>query len=139
MNRLPPGKLDAAQVALLEKLNRADRERLPRLDRLVLPDRWDANELEYSPFPRRVAELAPHPKALVIHQPLQVFGAYENGGLVRWGPVSSGRREHTTPSGQFHLNWKSRGRHSTVDPDWYMEWYFNFHNQRGLALHLWVL
>lgn len=129
----------AEQIALLEKLNRADRDHLGRLEVLVIPDRWEADELDYSPLPREVRALAPQRKALVIHQPAQVFGAYENGRLVRWGPVSSGRREHPTPSGLFHLNWRSRGRHSTVDPTWYMEWYFNFHNGRGLALHQYTL
>ncbi len=133
------GRFTASQVALLEKLNRADRGHLPRLDRLIVPDRWEADELEYSPFPREVGELAGYPKALIVHQPLQVFGAYENGRLVRWGPVSSGREAHPTPGGAFHLNWRSRGRHSTIDPDWYMKWYFNFHNTRGLALHQYAL
>jgi len=129
----------AAQIELLEKLNRADRDHLARQDYLVVPDRWDADELDYGPLPRAVAELAPHPKALLVHLPSQVFGGYEHGRLVRWGPVSSGRREHPTPSGEFNLNWRSRGRHSTVDPTWYMEWYFNFHNERGLALHQYAL
>jgi hypothetical protein len=132
-------RFSAVQIELLEKLNRADRRHLPRLDNLVVPDRWDGDELEYAPFPREVVELAPHPKALVVHLPLQVFGGYEHGRLVRWGPVSSGRGAHPTPSGEFNLNWRSRGRHSTVDPSWYMEWYFNFHNERGLALHQYAL
>jgi hypothetical protein len=33
------------------------------------------------------------------------------------------------------LNWRSRGRHSTVNPTWFMPWYFNFQNQRGLSFH----
>jgi hypothetical protein len=127
------------QLALLEKLNRADVRYLVRLEMLVVPDRWDAGELDYSPLPREIPEPFPYPKALVVHQPVQIFGAYEKGRLVRWGPVSSGRREHPTPRGGFHLNWKSRGRHSTVNPSWYMEWYFNFHNRRGLALHKYAL
>jgi hypothetical protein len=130
---------DAAQLSLLEKLNRADVQYLGRLDALIVPDRWDAGDLDYSPLPRRIAELSSLSKALIVHQPMQVFGAYEDGRLVRWGPVSSGRREHPTPSGLFHLNWRSRARHSTVDPAWFMEWYFNFHNRRGLALHKYAL
>jgi hypothetical protein len=39
----------------------------------------------------------------------------------------------------FHLNWRTLGRHSTVNPQWYMDWYFNFHNARGLALHHYAL
>jgi len=72
-------------------------------------------------------------------QAAQAFAAYEQGRLLRWGPVSSGRRAYPTPSGLFHLNWRSRGRHSSVNPQWYMEWYFNFDNVRGFALHSYTL
>ncbi len=130
---------DARQLELLEKLNRADVDHLARMDTLVLPDRWDKDPLDYSPLPREVAELDTVAKALVVHQPTQVFGAYEDGRLVRWGPVSTGRREHPTPSGRFHLNWRSQGRHSTVNPEWYLEWYYNFHNERGLSFHQYAL
>jgi len=58
---------------------------------------------------------------------------------VRWGPVSSGARSDQTPSGVFTLNWRSTGRASTIDPDWFMRWYFNFGNRDGLALHAYAL
>ncbi|HEX7705284.1 MAG TPA: L,D-transpeptidase [Thermoanaerobaculia bacterium] len=139
---MPPdleSRFTAEQLAILEKLNRADLRHLPRLSSLIVPDRWDAGELEYSPLPQTIEQLIGMPKALVVDQPHQIFGAYENGQLVRWGPVSSGRRQHPTPSGAFHLNWRSPGRHSTENPEWYLKWYFNFHNQRGLALHQYAL
>lgn len=129
----------AEQLGTLEKLNRADRTRLAGLPSLVVPQTWLTGDTAYSPLPTSVSWAAAHPKALIVHQPSQVFGAYESGELIRWGPVSSGREAHPTPSGLFHLNWKSRGRTSTIDPDWYMPWYFNFHNERGLALHEYTL
>jgi hypothetical protein len=64
-----------------------------------LPDSW--------------AWAATHAKALLVHQPMQVFGAYELGRLVRWGPVSTGRAETATPRGLFHLTWKAKARRST--------------------------
>lgn len=54
-------------------------------------------------------------------------------------PRSTGRRALQTPAGLFHLTWRSRGRHSTVDPDWFMPWYFNVHNDRGLSFHEFAL
>lgn len=128
-------RFTAAQLAVLEKLNRADVLRLPRLELLIVPVIWHDDELQYSPFPLRYPTAAGLPKLLVVDQPAQAFAAYEQGRLVRWGPVSSGRQAYRTPSGLFHLNWRSRGRHSTVNPRWYMEWYFNFESTRGLALH----
>lgn len=128
-------RFDARQLALLEKLNRCDLRHLSRRGVLVVPEQWDFDELAYSPLPKKYGWAEKYPKAVVIHQPLQVFGAYENGRLVRWGPVSSGRKTAPTPSGLFYMNWKAKGRHSTVNPAWFMRWYFNFHNKLGLALH----
>jgi hypothetical protein len=138
-----PGELEvgfsSAELDLLEKLNRADRDHLPGLDSLVVPNRFHEDPLDHAPLPRQVEQLASEPKAIVVHQPGQVFGAYEDGGLVRWGPVSTGRAEYPTPSGRHALTWRSRGRHSTVNPEWYMEWYFNFHNERGISFHQYAL
>ena len=127
------------QLGLLEKLNRRDEPHLPRLQVLVVPNRWDLPELDYSPMPKRYRWAEPHRKALIVYLPGQVFGAYEWGQLVRWGPVSSGGVDRATPQGLFHLNWRSTGRRSTVNPAWYMPWYFNFENREGLSLHAYTL
>lgn len=124
-----------AELALLEKLNRADPEHLWRLDALVVPDHWDLDELAYSPLPQRYEWAGNKKKVIVVYLPSQVFGGYEFGRLVRWGPVSSGRAERPTPTGLFHLTWKSPGRFSTVDKRWYLPWYFNFVNERGISFH----
>ena len=104
-----------------------------------MPGEWNADIWAYSPLPLEYPWAAQDSKLLVVHQPQQVFGAYEWGRLVRWGPVSTGRRALQTPAGLFHLNWRSTDRHSTVDPDWFMPWYFNFQNERGLSLHQYAL
>jgi hypothetical protein len=128
------------QVGILELLNRADATRLARLPALVVPETWHDDALAYSPFPRRYDGWRPEaPQRLIVDQAAQAFAAYEGGNLVRWGPVNSGRQSMQTPAGLFHLNWRSRGRHSTVDPDWFMPWYFNFHNTRGLSFHQYTL
>ena len=131
-------RFTAAQLAILEKLNRADVAHLGRLEHLVIPAVW-LDELQYSPFPPAYPAAGHVRKMLVVDQPSQAFAAYEEGRLTRWGPVSSGRQASRTPSGVFHLNWRSRGRHSTVNPQWYMKWYFNFENTRGLSLHSYTL
>jgi hypothetical protein len=128
-------RLDPDLLALLEKLNRADASRLARLPALVMPASDALDELQHSPLPLTFDWASELPKALVVHLPSQVFGAYERGSLVRWGPISSGRESDRTPSGLFYLNWKSPGRHSSIDPDWYMPWYFNFEARRGIAFH----
>jgi L,D-transpeptidase-like protein len=127
------------QLALVEKLNRRDVEHLGRADPpvpgLIVPLTWEADERVYSPMPASFSWAEPHARAIVVHQPWQVFGAYEFGLLVRWGPVSSGRKETPTPSGSFNLTWRSKGRHSTDNAAWFLPWYFNFHNERGVSFH----
>jgi L,D-transpeptidase-like protein len=123
------------QIAILEKLNRADREHLRWLPELVVPDDWFASDLPYSPMPASYEEVAAVSKAVVVYVPAQVFGAYERGALVRWGPVASGGENTPTPPGVYHLNWKSRGHRSTVNPEWFMPWSFNFGNEQGLSFH----
>lgn len=121
------------ELALLEKLNRADASNLHRLEQLVVPSTWD--EMAHSPFPHSYPVSADVAKMLVIDQHSQAFAAYERGRLVRWGPVSTGRKAAPTPSGIFQLNWRARSRVSTIDDSWLLEWYFNFHDGEGLALH----
>jgi hypothetical protein len=132
-------RFTASELATLEKLNRADREHLDGLPELVVPDHWTGDELIYSALPRHYPASASLPKLLVVHVPGQMFGAYEFGTLVQWGPVSTGRRAWPTRPGLFFLNWRSPGRTSTVNPDWFMRWYFNFDNREGLALHEYAL
>jgi hypothetical protein len=129
------------QLMVLERLNRRDIEHMTRTDPpvsgLVVPLTWPASEdtVALSPLPDAFAWAEPYPKALVVHQPWQAFAAYESGRLVRWGPVSTGRRETRTPSGRFNLTWRSKGRHSTDNAAWFLPWYFNFHNERGVSFH----
>jgi lipoprotein-anchoring transpeptidase ErfK/SrfK len=129
------------QLAILEKLNRRDLDHLPRTEPavpgLVVPQEWPPPDdaVAFSPLPDAFPWAQTRPKVLVVHQPWQVFAAYEYGQLVRWGPVSTGRRETPTPSGLFNLNWRSKGRHSTDNAAWFLPWYFNFHNARGVSFH----
>lgn len=128
------------QLALLEKLNRRDLEHLlrtePAVPGLVVPLEWPPDDtVAFSPLPDAFPWAETRPKVLVVHQPWQVFAAYEYGQLVRWGPVSTGRRDTPTPSGLFNLNWRSKGRYSTDNAAWFLPWYFNFHNARGVSFH----
>jgi hypothetical protein len=134
----PLDALTAEQIGILEKLNRVNASRLTRLKTLVVPAMWIEDENAYSPFPQQWAWATAYPKAIVVDQGAQAFGAYEYGQLVRWGPVSTGSLGQT-PSGLFHLSWRSRGHNSSIDPSWYLEWYFNFIPSRGIAFHKYSL
>ena len=51
-----------------------------------MPESWVAEERAYSPLPDYYPSSEQFPKVLVVHVPGQVFGAYESGVLMRWGP-----------------------------------------------------
>jgi hypothetical protein len=134
-----PKRFSPQQLGVLEKLNRRDLAHLARLTEIIVPDPWQPDgiesELAYSPLPAEWPWAVSMPKALIVHQPAQVFGAYEFGKLVRWGPVSTGRKETPTPAGAFNLTWKSKSRRSTDNDAWLLKWYFNFINSRGVSFH----
>lgn len=134
----PLEELTSEQLAIVEKLNRVNAARLKRMKKVVVPATWSNDELSYSPFPQEYRWAADKPKAIVVDQTAQAFAAYEHGRLVRWGPVSTGS-EGQTPAGVFNLSWRSRGHRSSVDPSWYLEWYFNFIPSRGIAFHKYSL
>lgn len=132
-----------AQIDILEMLNRRDRGHLLRADPptpgLLVPTTWSDDPLVYSPFPPAWPAVETYAKAIVVHQPMQAFAAYEKGRLVRWGPLSTGRKDTPTPEGTFNLTWRARSRRSTDNEDWLLEWYFNFVNERGVSFHLFEL
>lgn len=129
---------EPVQIAILEKLNRRDLEHLLWLKEMIVPDEWPADEqgeLALGVLPMVWDWAAERAKVIVVSQPDQVFGAYEFGTLVRWGPVSSGRKENPTPAGSYNLTWKSKSRTSTDNDAWLLKWYFNFINARGVSFH----
>jgi lipoprotein-anchoring transpeptidase ErfK/SrfK len=127
------------QRLTLAKLNHVDPGRLAGLRQMIVPNSWEDDELVYSPMPRTIPAFASEKKAILVDLAAQAFGAYESGDLVRWGPVSSGDRQHQTPAGIYHLNWQSPVRVSSENPTWIMHWYFNFSSGAGLALHQYTM
>jgi hypothetical protein len=131
----PLSRFSPKQRNLLQKLNRSDAAHLGGWKRLIVPSRWDLDELAYSPMPESIEQWSDEPQTLVVDLPAQVFGAYESGTLVRWGPVSSGGPGRATPPGRYHLNWNARLRISSVNDSWIMPWYFNFDSISGYGFH----
>jgi hypothetical protein len=131
----------ADQLAVMEKMNRRDVAHLarhePLVPGLIVPLVWPGADdaVALSPLPDIFPLGEGYPKAILVHQPWQVFAAYESGKIVRWGPVSTGRKETPTPSGLFFLTWRSKGRYSTDNAAWFLPWYFNFNNERGVSFH----
>jgi lipoprotein-anchoring transpeptidase ErfK/SrfK len=115
------------------RLNRVDLGHARQGDTLVVPGVLDWDRL--SPFPDTLPAAGSTRKLLVVSARVQAFGAYEAGRRVRWGPVSTGRREKVTPPGLYHANWRQRTRASTFNDEWVLNWYVNLSNFDGISLH----
>jgi len=127
-------ELGPERTLLVLKVNRIDRAHVRLGATLVVPEALD-DPLALSPFPGAVVEIAEVPKLLVVARRVQAFAGYEQGRLVRWGPISTGKKATPTPTGLFHTNWRVGEKVSTEDPEWLLRWYFNIHNTRGVSFH----
>ncbi len=127
--------LSKEQAQIVYALNRVDAGPAKRTDTLVIPDQWEADLMAYSPYPAEVPALAEVKKIIFFSYPIQAFGVYEGGRLVRWGPTSMGKKATPTPTGLFFSNWKSKEIRSTSNNDWILKWNFNVSNSGGVGWH----
>lgn len=126
---------DTSGVKIILALNRVDKNRIGRLDSLVVPDTILSDFNLYSPFPQRIDLLEKVKKIIIISQSHQAFAIYEFGNLIKWGPASTGKKSTPTPNGLFATNWKSKKTISTDNSDWILKWYFNLENFSGVSIH----
>ena len=127
------------QLKTILAINRIEKNRL-RINRpIVIPD-CSSEEFEtYSPFPENINFLQCIPKTVLISQRVQAFGLYENGELIKWGPVSTGKKSTKTPNGLNYGNYKAKRKVSTIDESWILPYYFNFMNFEGVGVHQYAL
>lgn len=127
------------QLETILALNRIEKNRLRTERPIVIPE-CPAEEFNaYSPFPENINFLQCIPKTVLISQRVQAFGLYENGELVKWGPVSTGKNSTRTPNGLNYGNYKAKRKISTVDESWILPYYFNFMNFEGVGVHQYAL
>lgn len=126
--------LSPEQQKILIALNRTDMKHLPNMDSIIVPDQYiDYNQ--YCPFPYKVDALADVYKMVFFSYPAQVFAAYENGRLAKWGQTNMGREKDQTPTGLYYANWKAEETQSTFDDEWILKWNFNIENKEGIGWH----
>ena len=128
-----------AQQKIIAATNRIDVGRIRIKTPLIIPDTLLSDFMQYSPFPSTLNLPDSINKFVLVQQRLQLFAAYENNKIVRFGPISSGRKTKQTPNGLFYTNFKSKSKRSTVDGDWIMPWYFNIANKNGVGMHQYFL
>lgn len=120
--------------ALVLKINRLDRKHLRSGASVVIPDA-QADLANLSPLPLKLDAVRSIPKLILVSRRAQAFGAYEFGGLVRWGPTSTGKKSTPTPAGLYHTNWKAKERRSSVNQSWILPWCFNIDDITGVSFH----
>lgn len=134
----PASELSAAvgaeNVDMVLRINRIDAKYLKSGLTLTVPkDFSDTGAL--SPFPLELDIANDVPKLLVIAQRVQAFGVYENGKLVKWGPVSTGKKSTPTTNRLFSTNWKGKEVKSSFDDEWILKYNFNIDNFGGIGFH----
>ena len=127
------------QLNTILALNRVEKNRLRPKSPIVIPECVSEDFNAYSPFPEEVNMLQCIPKTVLINKRVQAFALYENGELVKWGPVSTGKNSTKTPSGLNYGNYKAQRKISTVDESWVLPYYFNFMNFEGVGVHQYAL
>lgn len=120
------------------RINRIDRENLKSGMTIITPKNIDDIK-KWQYLPNRISSAKSIPKLVIVSQPIQAFGVYENGLLLRSGPVSSGKKLKQTPSGLFFVNWKGEETISTFDDEWILKWNMNIDNLAGIAMHQYSL
>ena len=124
---------------LVYALNRIDAHRIKVGTELIIPDSLVTDLNLYSPFPKKLGLLDSIEKTVLISGRIQAFALYENGNLLEWGPVSTGKQSTGTPAGLYYGNYKAKRKVSTIDKSWIMPYYFNFMNFEGIGTHEYTL
>lgn len=95
--------------------------------------------MAYSPFPMQLDVLSGVKKFVIFSYPIQAYAVYSNGGLVKWGPTSMGKKAAQTTRGLTFANWKKKLSISTVSSEWKLPYNFNIHNIGGIGWHEYTL
>lgn len=131
--------LTPGERSIILRLNRVDAASYKRLDTIVIADNIDTNWMAYSIFPTELPLIKDVRKMIFFAYYPQLFAAYENGRLVRYGPTNMGKKSSPTPTGLFSCNWKAVETVSTVDDEWILKWNFNVWNKGGVGFHQYQL
>jgi hypothetical protein len=122
---------DSICEVVFMKVNRLDNRHFPLGKNVFVPVEV-SRAILYVPVPQTLADSRGE-REIRIFLGLQYFGAYEKGQLFFWGPVSSGKKDRSTPPGKFFVNYKQRFKHSVKYENAPMPFSINYHN--GYFIH----
>ena len=116
-------------------LNRLDKKNINHADTLMIPQKFASDFRSYSPFPAKMNILSDVDKIVIFSYPIQAYGVYQKGELVKWGPSSMGKKSAQTKRGLMFANWKKELSISSVKSEWKLPYNFNIHNSLGIGWH----
>lgn len=128
-------KYTPEQLAIILALNRVDENHLNRMDTIIIPDNFEVELIQYSPFPVSLPFLNEIKKMIFFSYPTQSFAVYNYGILVHWGPTNMGIKTEPTPTGIYYANWKAEETKSTFNDEWILKWNVNLENKLGIGWH----
>ncbi len=132
-------KLPNFNKYVLVTLNRKQWSFVAGSSEILVPDQFFDSNLPYSIFPAYYEAASKIPQIIIVSNRYQAMAAYEYGNLVKFSPVNSGKEKTQTYPGKYSLIFRQRIRHSSIDSNWVLNYYFNFHPQAGMAFHEFTL
>ncbi|MEI8185207.1 MAG: L,D-transpeptidase [Chlorobiaceae bacterium] len=124
-------KADSSCKSIFLKINRLDNRHFPIGKKVLVPVDISKAKL-YVPVPETLIDSRGEREVRIFLDP-QYFGAYANGRLLFWGPVSSGTKKRSTPPGRFFVNYKERFKRSHKYENAPMPFSINYHD--GYFMH----
>ncbi len=129
---------DTANPSINKSVRTINRKELGYIrvgDTILVPDKYYDNMIAYSLFPYFYPAGINIDKIIFVSNRWQAYACYENGKLVRFAAVNSGKEKTQTYAGRYSLVWKDRLRRSSIDSSWVLPYTWNFHRYAGSAFH----
>jgi hypothetical protein len=120
---------------ILMTLNRKDWNYILSSKEILVPEKFVNDIRAYSFFPLLYPGARHLKKLIIMSAHYQGVAFYEYGVLIRFAAVNSGKEKTQTYPGRYALTFKQLERHSSIDSNWVMKYYFNFHPEAGMAFH----
>ena len=90
------------------RVNHIDAQHLQVGREILIPINHE-NIPAFCPVPQEIdSDVKKLPRVIYVFLEAQYFGAYEFGQLKFWGPLSSGKKNHATPTGKFKIMQKAK-------------------------------
>lgn len=118
---------------IIKRINKIDEKHLIIGKTILIPNDL-SKAIKFCPVPKNTTEKEKLPKILYIYLDIQYFGAYEQGNLLFWGPISSGKKLYETPMGNNKVLWKAKKYFSKKYDDAPMPYSVNY-SSNGYFVH----